>query len=270
MFPVRSSGDAWFRLGRLEVGSVTFVVMLTVVSWVAWAIAPGVGASLAFSPGDVGGGGWLGILTWPWAGTIGLFAAINLFLFWWFGNDLEAQIGRRPMAWLLVGIWGSLTVSYGLAALLTSDPLRLAGLSLVEFLLLLVWIADTPNRPFFLNIPAWVVGAVLVGVQVLVLITGRAWASLLALLLSFVLVAFMARRAGLLAELRFLPRRQQRRPAPPRQRDAPTSRDVRRRTEDSQRLDELLDKISAEGIHALTAGERKELDRLRERRRQGL
>ena len=36
---------------------------------------------------------------------------------------------------------------------------------------------------------------------------------------------------------------------------------------DSDRLDQLLEKISAEGIHSLSASERKELERLRQRRK---
>lgn len=270
LFPTRSSGDAWFRVGRLDVGSVTFVVLLTVVSWVAWAIAPGVGRAMAFSPDAMAAGQVWGLFTWPWAGGISLFGVINLFFFWWFGNDLEAETGRGPMAWLLVGIWGSLTVAYTIASLSTGDSLGLAGIGLVQFLLMLVWIADNPRRPFFFNIPAWVIGVVLVAVQVLGLLAGRAWAGLLALLLSFVFVAVMARRAGLLADMSWLPgRRRQRRPRPVRQPDAPTPRDMRRRTDDAGRLDELLDKIGSEGIHSLTAAERKELDKLRERRRNG-
>lgn len=270
LFPARSSGDAWFRLGRHEVGSVTFVVLLTVASWLVTAIAPGLGRTLAYSfDGMMAGQVW-GFVTWPLAGGASLWGAINLFFFWYFGNDLEAQTGRRRMAWLLVGIWGALTVAYTLASFLTGDPLGLAGIGVVQFLLLMVWIADNPRRPFFFNIPAWVIGVVLVALQVLGFVASRAWASLLALFLSFVFVGLMARRAGLLTDLGWLPGRpKQRRPKPVRQPDAPTSRDVRRRVEDGERLDELLDKIGSQGIHSLTPAERKELDRLRQRRREG-
>lgn len=273
LFPARSSGDSWFRLGRLEVGTVTLVTLVTVVSWIAWAIAPGIGQLLAFSPSAVVAGRVWGIFTWPLAGTASLFAVINLFFFWYFGNDIEAQIGRRRMASFLVGMWGALTLAYTLAALVTGDPIGLAGIGLVQFLLLMVWIADNPRRPFFFGIPAWVIGAVLVGLQVLTLTAMRAWASLLALVLAFVFVAIMARRTGLLQDFSWIPgqrnQRRQRRPAPVRQPDAPSAREQRQRISDAERLDELLDKIGSEGIHSLTLAERKELDKLRERRRQG-
>lgn len=272
LFPARSSGDAWFTIGRYEIGSVSFVVLLTVISWVAWIIAPSLGPALAFAPASVLSGQVWRLVTWPFAGGVSLFGVLNLFFFWYFGNDLEAETGRRRMAWLLVGIWGSLTVAYALASLLTGGALGLAGIGYVQFLLLLVWIADNPNRPFFFRIPAWVIGAVLVALQVFQMIAARAWPHLLALVLSAAGVAIMARRSGLLADFGWIPgaRQPKTKPAPvARQPDAPTPREERRAASVAERLDELLDKISSEGIHSLTPGERKELDKLRERRRQG-
>lgn len=269
LFPARNSGDAWFRLGRLEVGTTTFVVLATVASWVAWAIAPGLGRVLQFSLAYVADGAVWSPFTWPLAGSASIVAVLNLFFFWYFGNDLESQLGRRLMALLLLGLWGSLTLAYTVAALLTGDPVGLAGLGLVQFLVLLLWIADNPRRPFFFNIPAWVIGAVLVGLQVLGLVASRAWASLLALALSVAFAAVFARRLGLLAEFAWVPGRRAPRPKQVRQPDAPSTRQAQRRASDAERLDELLDKISSQGIHALTPAERKELDKLRERRRQG-
>lgn len=270
LFPARNAGDAWFRLGRLEVGSVTFVVLVTIASWVAWAIAPGVGWALAFSLTGLTGGALWTPFTWPLAGSASLIGALNLLFFWYFGNDLEAQVGRRPMASLLVGLWGALTLAYLLASFVTGDPMGLAGLGLIQFLVLLIWIADNPRRPFFFGIPAWVVGAVLVGLQVLGYVAVRAWSYLLALALALVLAAMLARRLGLLTDLTWVPGRPgRRRPAPRRQPDARSARQAQRRASDAERLDQLLDKISAEGIHSLTPGERKELDQLRVRRRQG-
>ncbi len=269
-FPVRSADDPWFRIGRLDVGSVTFVALLTVVAWVAWAFLPGVGRAMAFSPDAVAAVAAWGLVTWPFAGTVSLWGVINLFFFWYFGNDLEAGIGKHTMAWLLIGVWGALTVAYTLASLLTRTTVGLAGIGLIQFLVLMVWIADNPRRPFFFGIPAWVIGAVLVGLQVLTLVTWGAYSALLALALSFVFVAMMARRAGLLSDFGWIPgRRAARRPRPVPQPDAPTSRGQRRRLSDAQRLDELLDKIGSEGIHSLTPAERKELDKLRERRQRG-
>ena len=247
---------------------MTFVAVLAVVFWVVTAVAPGLVSTLAFIPAGVATGQVWRLVTWPWAAGASLFGALNLFFFWYFGNDLEREIGRRRMAGLLVGTWAAVTVAYFVAALLTGDQVALAGLGLVQFLLLLVWIADNPRRPFFFGIPAWVVGAVLVGVQVLSYVAGRAWAYLLASVLAAALVAVLARRAGLLAGFSRLPgrgaaRRPQPRPPP----DAPPARPQRRRAADAARLDELLDKISSEGIHSLSPGERKELDQLRQRRR---
>ena len=269
---MRGADDAWFKLGRLEVGTTMALVLSVVASWLAWVIVPSLPSRLWFATDAVAAGQVWRLVTWPWAEGLSLFGVINLALFWYFATDLERSIGKRKMATLLGGMWAVLTGSYAGAALLTSDGVGLAGIGLVEFLVLLVWIADSPNRPFFLRIPAWVVGAVLVGLQVFVLMAARAWAALLALVVSMLLVPVLARRVGLLSELAWLPggpRARQPRPAAVRQPDAPSKRDVRRRLSDEERLDELLDKIGRDGIHSLTAGERKELDKLRERRRGG-
>lgn len=137
------------------------------------------------------------------------------------------------------------------------------GLGLIQFLVLLLWIAEYPQRPFFFGIRAWVVGAVLLGLQVLLMAASGRLADLLTLLGALVFTALMARRFGLLSELNFLPRPKA--PSAPR----PARKERRaaeRRASDAERIDQLLEKISNEGLHSLTAAERRELEKLRQRR----
>lgn len=42
----------------------------------------------------------------------------------------------------------------------------LMGLSMIQLLIILLFIMEQPNRPFFFGIPAWIIGAILVGLQV--------------------------------------------------------------------------------------------------------
>ena len=41
-----------------------------------------------------------------------LWAILDVAMLWYFGNMLERTIGRTRMAWLLSGIWLSMTVAY--------------------------------------------------------------------------------------------------------------------------------------------------------------
>lgn len=271
LFPHREHTDPWFRIGRLEVNTTMFVVLAVVVSWLGWVVVgPNWTAELAYSPHDLAFGQVWRIFTWPFAGGLSLFGVLNLFFFWYFGTELEGQIGRLQMAGLLVGIWGSLTLSYTIGALIFSSPAYLSGIGLVEFLLLLIWIAEYPRRPLFFGIPAWVFGTVIVAVDILTRVAYRDFISLFALLLSLVFVAVSARRSGLLREYAWIPG-QPRSPRRPKTKRPPRSevKAAERRASDQERMDALLDQINEKGLHSLTPAQRKELKALSDRRRQG-
>ncbi len=265
--PRGSSDNPWFRLGRLEVGTVMAVVLIVAVSWVASIAVPSLPGALAFMPDAVGSGQVWRLVTWPLANAVSLWSVLNLFFFWYFGTDLENTIGRSRMLGLLVGTWASLTAASALVGVLLRGGTGLAGIGLIQFAVLLLWIAEYPRRPFFFGIPAWVIGLVLVGVQVASLLTARAGASLLSLLFGFALIAVAARRAGLLGEYGWIPGG--RRPARVRAPKVPRAqaRAERRTMSDRERLDALLDRINEDGLNGLTEAERRELLRLRDRLR---
>ena len=272
-FPTRDhSGDAWFRLGRVEVTSTTALVLAGAVSMLVCLFVPALYALWAFTP-DALASGWLWTpVTWPLANDFGLWTILTLFMLWYFGNDLESTVGRRSMMWLLVGIWGALTVTSLVMGLVVAGS-GLAGLRLIQFVVLLVWIAEYPNRRFFFNIPAWVFGAVILALQILPLLAAAQFGALPSLLVSLFLVAIVARRVGLLNEQAWIPgRKPASHPAAAAPAAAPRmsramARETKRRASDEERMDDLLEKISAQGIHALTKAERAELEKLRQRRR---
>lgn len=207
------------------------------------------------------------LFTWPLVDGFSLWTIINLALLWLFGRDLESQIGRRQMALLFVAIWASLTITTTVIGLAVGGTL--AGLSMVEFCLLLLWIAEWPTRRFFFNIPAWVLGLVFLALQILPLLAFGAWGSLLGFLLSLFFIAMAARGAGLLASYSWIPGRprQTTRRTTSKRSSRTQQRHTQRRATDEERIDQLLDKINAEGIHSLTRSERAELEKLRQRRR---
>ncbi len=252
-------------MGRLEVGTTVAVAATVVMSWIAWVVlGDGLGAALGYYPAILGSGQVWRLFTWPWANSLDFWSVLTLFFFWYFGSELEAAIGRVKMAWLLVGIWASLTVAVSLVGLLFPGPLY--GIGMIEFMLLLVWIAEYPTRRFFLAIPAWIFGLVLVALQIFQSLGYRDFAPLFSLPLSLVLVALVARRVGLLTDYAWIPGapgRRRPRPTPTRRPD----REHQRRTSDRARLDELLDRINETGLHGLTDAEKRELKKLSERLR---
>ena len=277
------SGDAWFRLGKLDVTSTVLVVLIGAVGVVASAFAPVLYQAGRFVPAEVLQGQVWRAVTWPFVDGISLWSILTLVLLWYFGRDLENQVGRRPMMSLYVALWAILTAVAFVVGLAMGGGV-LAGLDSIQFVVLLLWIAENPRRPFFFGIPAWVVGAVLVALQVLSYIAIRDLAGLASLVGTFFVAAVVARRFGLLSDLSWLPGRRGSAPrirqgggvrAP--QAAAPrTPRAARaeqkaaaRQASDHERMDALLEKISEQGIHSLTPAERKELEALRERRRKG-
>ncbi|MGC3995392.1 MAG: rhomboid family intramembrane serine protease [Propionicimonas sp.] len=266
-----SPEDPWFRIGSVDVSTSVLVAAIGLVSGIVWVVSPEIIYALAYWPGAVVAGEPWRILTWPLANTISVvFTSLML---WYFGTELERLIGRTRMLWLLVGAWAGLTIASTLVSLIPGlSGTVLAGLGLIQLAVLLLWIAEYPNRPFFFGIPAWVFGMAIVAVQALSMIAYRDFGSLLSLVFSLILVAVMARRFGLLGAYDWIPGRPvTRKPAPARTRHVPRSevRQEMRRLSDREQLDALLDQINAKGIQSLTDAQRKELMKLRERLRKG-
>ena len=281
--PGRGSDDGWFHLGSLEVTTTVLVVVLSVVSILEWAIEGSFGpvqSHLVLDPDSVVTGQVWRLLTWPIAypGGFGLGTVISIAIFWYFGTEIERLLGKKRMAWFV----GLITVGLGLlwVAVVEASTLygQLGGLGQVELMTLLVFIAEYPHRRFFFNIPGWVIGAVIVGVTVLVYIGSREWLLLLNFSLGLVLTALVAKSLGLLSELRGIPRISFRRTRKPkRSKRAPSGPTVVQGpwqapepppvSRDQAELDALLDKISATGMDSLTPQERDHLLVLRDRLR---
>ncbi|MGV8908778.1 MAG: hypothetical protein ACOH1Y_07330 [Propionicimonas sp.] len=267
--PHDSHQEPWFRIGRLEVTTVVLVILVALLAGLAWVAAPSLPGQLAYSPELAASGQVWRVVTWPFAIDLSLWTVITLALFWYFGTDLERLIGRTRMAWLLLGMWASLTAAYTIVALIAGGA-GLGGLDFIQFLLLLLWVAEYPSRPFFFSIPAWVVGAILVAVRIFGLLAARDMSGLLSLLFSFVLVAIVARAVGLLGEYAWIPGRVA--PGRPVTARGPrttrtSTRQANRHASDRDRLDDLLDQINANGIGSLSEAQRRELLKLRERLR---
>ncbi|TRY18721.1 hypothetical protein FOJ82_06290 [Tessaracoccus rhinocerotis] len=246
--------------------STIFVVALGALGLLASVIVPFLPMLLALVPDALFNGEVWRLFTWPLADQISLWSLLTLVLLWYFGTALESQVGRAPMARLYLWCWGALTISTVLVGVVARGSVAALGMNTIELFILLLWIAEYPTRRFFFNIPAWVIGAVLLGLQVLQMLAARAWGGLFSLLIALVIVALAAKRVGLLGTYSWIPGSQQRTRRRRTRHRAPT-RTEKRHTSDEQRLDDLLGKISANGLHSLTKSERAELEKLRLRRR---
>ena len=290
----RNASDPWFRIGTLDVNTTILVILLCVASMVLWAIDQSVWLNLALLPDEVTSGQVWRVVTWPLANQPGIWEVLTLAIFWYFGRELEGMLGRARFAVLLLLV----TVIPGLAAVLLDIPI--AELATVELAVFLIFIAEYPFARFFFGIPAWAIGAVIVGIQVLQYLGNRQEERILLLLVSIATAALTARSFGLATSLPWIPKIPLpaggggggRRRRPPRQRSAGGGRVVDgpwgdapsapRRSSgaslpqppgpavpdgDQAELDALLDKISDLGMDGLSSDEKRRLNDLSKRMR---
>ena len=161
-----ASGDAWFRIGRLDVTSTVLLVFAGALGMLVSTFVPAFAQASFFEPRAVLRGEVWRVVSWPLVSGVSLWTVLTLLMLWYFGRDLESQVGRRSMAWLYAGLWAMLTV-VSLTVGFALGGGVLMGLRDIQFLILLLWIAEYPRRPFFFGIPAWALGAVLVALNLI-------------------------------------------------------------------------------------------------------
>lgn len=288
----RYGGDPWFRIGQVDVTTTVLVAGLCVISMFVWAIDASALEQLALIPREVRDGQLWRVVTWPLYNEPDIWTVIMIAIFWYFGREIEGRLGRSRFAVMLLimavvpGIVGTLLDIVGW------------GLRPIEFGVFLVFVAGNPHARFFFGIPAWVLAAVFVGIEVLQLLGYREEERIVLLFVSIATALITARSMGLAEATPWIPalpwgqggnrsgsRRRTPRRRPPRGRgdvvagpwsapsggrssgplpQPPASESSAR---DHAELDALLDKISAGGLDALTSAEKKRLNELSKRMR---
>ena len=283
----RNASDPWFRIGTLDVTTTVLVVLACVASMFLWAINRELWLNLVLLPSEVRSGEVWRVLTWPLANEPGLWPVLTLAIFWYFGREIEGLLGRNRFGVMLL----LLTVIPGLAAvLLDITDYSLAGIELAVFL---VFIAEYPYARFFFGIPAWAIGAVIVGIQLLQYLGYRETERIVVLFVTIATAALTARSMGLAQSLQWIPkiplpgsgsRRRRRargtrgdvisgpwsatsRSGPIRSSTLPQPPPSVDDTRDQVELDHLLDKISANGMDGLSPEEKRRLNELSKRLR---
>lgn len=300
----RGPSDPWFRIGTFDVTTTMVLVLCGVASMLTWALEGPrhrVFLKLMLDPDELPLEFWR-VATWPQANDLsngrGLWFVVMLAILWYFGTEIERLLGRNRFALLLALI----IVIPGIVGWLINLPQ--AGLRPVELCVFLLFVAEYPNVRFMFGIPSWVMGAVILGVEVIQLLGDRNEKGIVFLFVALAVAALTARTMGLLSNFPWIPalpignQRSSgtRRPKPARgrgnrsgggrggdvvagpwtsNRGGPTGSaplpqppvsdlDMAR---DQAELDSLLDKISESGMDGLSTDEKRRLNELSKRMR---
>ena len=195
----RGRTDPWFRVGSVDVTTTVLITALCVLSFFVWAASPSAVEALAQIPSDVTSGQVWRLITWPIANSPDLRVVIAIAIFWYMGSQVENLLGRAKFSWLL----GLTTLIPGLLGVLLDIPQ--AGIGSIELAVFVVFICEYPKAPFFFGIPAWVLGAVIVGIDILRLLGARRPEELILYLAGIATAVWAARSMGMLTSLQWLP-----------------------------------------------------------------
>ena len=279
MFGVTTSDDyqpvTW--MGRHPVDVTTLLVALHVLLMVLTCLVVALGGAgyLAFFIFDsaqvlVDGHIWQ-IATYafvhtPYPGMALLWFAVEMYMLFMFGREVERSIGRRGFIWLyalLVLVPTVFLLMPGLWA-----RFGLAGSATVHFGIFIAFAAIYPHvEMFFLRIQVKWIALVLIAIGTLAALAGHDWASLITLWATIVIAVAFIRLRGIGPELVWWNELKSLWQPKPKFRVVPRSTPRRASEPENvhESIDPVLEKISKQGINSLTTSERRALDRARAR-----
>ena len=274
MFGVTTSDDyrpvAW--MGRYPVDVTTMLVGLHVAAAILAAILVAIGggsilAYLQFDSAAVWSGQLWRLFTYAFVHAPSglLWFAIEMYMLFAFGREVERFIGRRAYIALYFLLLVAPAVLLAIRGLW--QPSFLSGSPALHFGIFVAFATIYPRAELFLRIMAkWVV-VILGAVYTFQLLAYHAWSDLMVVWTSIGAAFLFIEMHGAGPELpwwdalktRFAPR--------PKFHVVPKTRSSRSADPDDvyTSIDPILDKISKFGIGSLTASERRQLDRERER-----
>jgi membrane associated rhomboid family serine protease len=198
------------------------------------------------------------------AGYALLLFAIEMYMLFFFGREVERFIGQRTYIWmygllllvpaLILSFWG-LTTRTGLA-----------GSGALHFAVFTAFVTLYPNVQFFLRIPAKWIFAILAGIGTLSGLAAQDWPQLVVLWSSIGVAFFFIELRGAGPELAWINNFKARfRPKPKLYVVQKSSARSVEPDDVYASVDPILDKIAKSGMGSLTETERKILDRARSR-----
>jgi membrane associated rhomboid family serine protease len=281
MFGVTTSDDyrpvAW--MGRYPVDVTTMLVGLHVAVAILAAILAGILGTLGANPL----GPYLRFYStavWPGAQVWRLFTyafihaptpsgllwfAVEMYMLFVFGREVERFIGRRAY----VGLYLVLLVLPPTILTLFGFWIRtaMAGSGALHFAIFVAFVTIYPNVQIFLRIAAKWVALILAAIGTLSALAANDWQTLVVLWTSIGAAFLFIEMHGAGPELAWWDALKTRFAPKPKFHVVPKLRSSRSAEPDDvdTSIDPILDKISKFGIGSLTASERRQLDRERER-----
>ncbi len=273
MFGVTTSDDykpvTW--VGRFPVDVTTLLVglhsVLAVILCLLW---PTRLASLAtyfyFDSSDILSGQIWRLVTYAFVHPPSqlLWFAIEMYMLYVFGREVEKFIGRRAFIVLyallllapaiIVTLWGVMR------------PIRFSGSGQLHFAVFVAFATIYPETELFLGIRAKWVALVLGAIGVLSAFAVGDWVGLVILTVTFASAFIFIRARGVGSELMWWENLKARLQPKPKFKVVPKPAAPRRTEEDVyESVDPILEKIAKSGIGSLTPNERRQLDRARNR-----
>jgi membrane associated rhomboid family serine protease len=180
-----------------------------------------------------------------------LWTLVGCYLLWNFGEAVERHLGRRAFVRLLLLLLLASPLLITLFGLAGVHGFACMGIMQLEFGLFVAFATLYPRAKLsiiILTIDAWVLAAIFVGINALGSLAARDWSSLLLLAANVgTAYVFIQFEKGAL-HLPSLPKR-----SPKARKPAKKSR--------TPSVDDILDKISHQGMQSLTPEERRILDK---------
>ncbi len=281
MIAGRNSEDyspiAW--VGRVPIYAATLMVILHVCTMIGTAIAMSVtGAPRPeYSP-------WLEPLIFTSASVLGHYTAwqfvtyafvneptfqfaIEMFLLYSFGREIERFLGRAAFLWLYAALLLAAPIALTLLGVAQIPTSALVGAGAVHFAVFIAFVMIYPNAELmFVRIQFKWIALILLGIYSLIYLSKSAWTELGVIWLESACAMLMMRRAGVsTAQFEsWLPASrdddEEKRPA----RRARANKDAEPELSLHESIDPLLEKISKHGIGSLTKQERLRLEKARD------
>jgi membrane associated rhomboid family serine protease len=187
--------------------------------------------------------------TYAFVNAPGIWTVIGCYLLWRFGEEVERHFGRRIFVKLLLVLLVVAPIAVTLLHLVGLRGMMCAGIMEIEFGVFIAFATLLPRAGiniFIATIDAWILAAIIVGVNALSCIAARDWGSLILLVTTvgsaYVFIRYQKGEIKLPTFIKILP-------------DEPKQE---KRT--SAVIDEILDKISQNGFDSITPEERAILD----------
>jgi len=193
-----------------------------------------------------------------------LWFAIEMYMLFFFGREVERFVGRRAYIWLYVLLLLVPTLILTLWGLKARTGL--SGSGALHFAVFAAFVTLYPNVQFFLRIPAKWIFLILAAIGTLSGLAAHDWQDLVVLWASIALAFFFIEMRGAGPELAWINDFKSRfRPKPKLYVVQKSSTRTVEPDDVYASIDPILDKISKSGMGSLTETERKILDRARNR-----